>query len=103
MKIYIKGLGNISPQKTFDNGEFLKEIVDYEGNHLTVIAPAYKEYIHPRKMRRMTKIIRMGVAAAKICMQDAGLEKPDAIVSGTAMGCVPVSYTHLTLPTILLV
>lgn len=88
MKIYIRGLGNISPQLTFNNKEFLEEIVDHEGNHLSVIAPPYKEYIHPRKMRRMTKIIRMGVAAAKICMQDAGLETPDAIVSGTAMGCV---------------
>jgi 3-oxoacyl-(acyl-carrier-protein) synthase len=36
----------------------------------------------------MSRIIRMGAAAALGCLQDAGIKEPDAIVTGTAYGCL---------------
>ncbi len=95
MKIYIRGIGNISPQRTFDNDEFLDEVVNHEGNRLNLVAPPYKEILNPRLMRRMSKIIKMGVAAAKICLDESEIEMPDAIIIGTAMGCVKDTETFL--------
>ncbi len=88
MKIYINGIGNISPQKTFEPGKFLTEITRISGNRLICIEPAYDDIIDPRMLRRMSRIIRMGWSAAKICMTDAGIEIPDAIITGTGMGCI---------------
>lgn len=36
----------------------------------------------------MSRIIKMGVAAASSCLQDAAVSMPDAIIMGTAYGCL---------------
>lgn len=36
----------------------------------------------------MSHIIKMGVAAAMECLKEAGVEDPDAIITGTAYGCL---------------
>src|SRR6185369_6984851 len=48
----------------------------------------YKAFIDVRQIRRMSRIIKMGVAAAMECLGEAGIEVPDAIVTGTAYGCL---------------
>jgi 3-oxoacyl-[acyl-carrier-protein] synthase II len=88
MTIYIKGLGNISPQKTLDKNNFLEEATAYTNNYLSCIEPDYKEYIDANSSRRMGRVIKMGVAAALTCLKDAGIKEPDAIITGTGMGCV---------------
>ncbi|MFC2102615.1 beta-ketoacyl synthase N-terminal-like domain-containing protein [Bacteroidota bacterium] len=87
-KIYINGLGCISPQPTMDNQSFLEEPVSVESNRLKAIDPNYKEFVPPEMVRRMGRIIKMGVAAARTCLSDAGCEIPDAIVTGTGLGCI---------------
>lgn len=88
MSIYINAIGNISPQKTADNLHFLEEPVSYEGSQLRSIDPGYKELIPPDLIRRMSRIIRMGIAASKICLSEAGCAVPDAIITGTGLGCL---------------
>jgi len=95
MKVYIRSTACISPQKTFDDG-FLDEIVEYTGTRLAAIEPDYKEFIDPKQIRRMSHVIKMGVAASKKCLQDAGVEMPGAIVTGTAFGCLEDTITFLT-------
>ena len=36
----------------------------------------------------MSPVIRMGLTASMVCMEKAGLEKPDAILVGSGLGCV---------------
>ena len=72
MSIYINATGNISPQKTADNSRFLEEPLSYEGLQLRSIDPGYKEFIPADMIRRMGRIIKMGVAASKICLKEAG-------------------------------
>lgn len=88
MKAYITGLGNISPQKTYDNRNFLEEVTEYGNGHLSCIEPDYEKFIDPKLLRRMSRIIRMGYTAARICLGDAGIEIPDAIITGSGMGCL---------------
>lgn len=87
-KTYINGLGCISPQHTIDNQHFLLEPVSVVGNQLRTIDPNYKEFVPPELVRRMGRIIKMGVAAAKTCLIDAGSGNPDAIITGTGLGCI---------------
>ncbi len=89
MEIFINGLGNISPQQTLDNDCFLEEIVNEKANQLSCVEPEYKSRISPRYLRRMSRSIKMGVFAAKICLENANLEEhPDAIITGTGLGCI---------------
>ncbi len=86
-KVYINSVASISSQRTFDNSEFLNEIIDHDETVLSVVDPNYKEYIPPAAARRMAKGIKMGVVASKIALQEAELENVDAIITGTGLGC----------------
>jgi hypothetical protein len=88
MKAYISGLGLISPQETFRENNFPANIRPSADNRLRCAEPAYADYLNPVMARRMGRMIKMGIASAMICLKDAGVEKPDAIVTGTGLGCL---------------
>ena len=94
--MYIRATGNISPQKTFGHQPLVDAPVAYAGNRLACIEPDYKEFIDPKLIRRMSRIIRMGVAAAVECLKEAEVKMPDAIVTGTAYGCLEDTYSFLS-------
>jgi 3-oxoacyl-[acyl-carrier-protein] synthase II len=96
MKIYIRSSSCISAQKTFGNEDFLTDIVEYTGTRLRAIEPDYKDFIDPKLIRRMSHIIKMGVAAAKDCLNRGNTEMPGAIITGTALGCLEDTVTFLT-------
>jgi len=88
MAVYINGIGIISPQHSFGTVEFLQSPKSYSGNRLTCIEPEYTGWIDARAIRRMSRIIRMGVASAGLALKEASLTKPDAIITGTGFGCL---------------
>ncbi len=96
MSIYIRATASISPQKTFGRVPFLTEPIEYTGNRLTCVEPDYKGLIDVKLIRRMSRIIKMGVAAASECLQEAGGVSPDAIITGTAFGCLEDTGLFLT-------
>jgi 3-oxoacyl-[acyl-carrier-protein] synthase II len=85
---YINGIGLISPQKTAETKEFLTEVLEYTADYLKCIEPVYRTYIDPIQSRRMSRLIKMGIASAKMSMADAGCTMPDAIITGTGLGSV---------------
>lgn len=94
--LYIRSTGSISPQKTFGQAPFLTDPIVYTGNRLNCIEPDYKEIIDAKLIRRMSRIIKMGVAAALECLKEAAVTQPDAIVTGTAYGCLQDTEVFLT-------
>lgn len=99
--VYINGLGKVSPQKT----TFLTEPVSYDNNQLRCPDPGYREFIPAEMIRRMGRIIKMGVAASKLCLRDACASSesgaareitPDAIITGTGLGCIEDTEKFLT-------
>ncbi|HET6244620.1 MAG: beta-ketoacyl synthase chain length factor [Bacteroidetes bacterium] len=96
MEAFIRGTGIISPQNTFNTANFLLNPVETESNFLHCIEPSYLEFLNPVMARRMGRIIKMGIAAASICLKDAKLEMPDAIITGTALGCLGDTEKFLT-------
>jgi 3-oxoacyl-(acyl-carrier-protein) synthase len=94
--MYIRAASNISPQNTFGNQPLLSELAEYTGDKLTCIEPDYKTLIDPKLIRRMSRIIKMGVASGIDCLQQAGIPVPDAIITGTAYGCLEDTNTFLS-------
>lgn len=92
---YVNGASCISAQDTFDK-DFLVEVsVNDAENVLFAIQPSYKEFIPPAMIRRMAKGVKMGIAASNKALGEANVEVPDAIITGTGMGCVEDSEKFL--------
>jgi len=96
MKIYIRSSASVSPQNTFDNIDFLTEPAEYYGTRLAAIDPDYSKFIDTKAIRRMSHVIKMGVASAKACLNQAEVEMPGAIITGTAFGCLDDTVSFLT-------
>lgn len=85
--MYINAASTISHQPTFQNAGF-SELIEPLDNSSELISPNYKEYIDAGLLRRMSKILRMSVAAAKECLKQAEIDQPGAIIVGTGLGCL---------------
>lgn len=87
MIAYIASYGVISPQLTFDAKGFPQNIITAVTNRMSCQEPDYRQHINPIQLRRMPRILKMGLASASICLDGAGAD-PDAIVVGTGLGCL---------------
>jgi len=95
MKTYINGIGCVSAQQTFE-GDFASAFVVNETvNVLPIVAPPYKDYFSPIAARRMSKAVKNGIVASTIAINEAKLEMPGAIITGTGMGCIEDSDKFL--------
>lgn len=84
---FINSLGCVSTQHTTDNTLFLDTIENYNSPVIRIIKPNYKEYIKGAAVRRMAKGAKMGVVASSIALRESNIDIPDAIITGTGMGC----------------
>lgn len=85
--VYINSAACISAQDTL-NENFSGNLKPQNSVQvLKAIEPNYKEYIPPAMSRRMSKTVKMSSVASTKALQEAGIEKPDAIIVGTGMGC----------------
>ncbi len=96
MQAFIKGVGLISPQHTINFHDFISETVNSENNLLKCIEPSYSEFLNPIMSRRMGRIVKMGMAAALTSLNDANIKMPEAIITGTALGCLGDTEKFLT-------
>ncbi len=88
MKAYITSATAISPQDTFNQGIFSGSALIPPTPRMKCLEPDYKEILNPALSRRMSRIVKMGVAAALKSLKAAGIEKPGAIITGTGLGCL---------------
>jgi 3-oxoacyl-(acyl-carrier-protein) synthase len=88
MIAYISATGIISPQPTFNAAGFPSVIHEAVTNRLTCIEPDYRGLINPIQLRRMPRILKMGLAASRLCLNKTGNIQPDAIIIGTGLGCL---------------
>lgn len=84
--VYINGIGYISPQDTFEANN--NKIQTAEQGFFDCIEPSYKMFLDRKQLRRMSRIVKMGLTASDGALTDAGSPSIDAIVTGSAWGCV---------------
>lgn len=87
MRLFISGIANISPQETFGAEAFPDEPISVNDIAFSAWEPDYKLWVNPVMLRRMTRILKMGIAASGMALKNAGISAPDAIVTATALGC----------------
>ena len=94
-KCYINGMGCVSSQETYETS-FLESVeINTTENIVYAKQPSYKELIPPAAARRMAKGVKMGLAASTKALKEANVEVPDAIITGTGMGCIEDSEKFL--------
>jgi hypothetical protein len=96
MGFFIKGTGNISPQRTWNVTSLPGEIIKSSSDRFIAVEPEYTEFIDAKSIRRMSRIIKMGVSSAAIALRDAKINGPDAIITGTGYGCLEDTGTFLS-------
>ena len=85
--VYVNGMGAVAPINTFNHDQLIENELNEGRRFLQILKPNYREYINPKVLRRMSKIVRMGMVAAKTALAEGGINSPDAIITGTGMGC----------------
>lgn len=76
--LYINGIGSINALGASPN----------EAETLVCVEPDYKQYLDSTAVRRLSKLIKRTLVAAKMSLQEAHIQLPDAIVTGTGLGCL---------------
>lgn len=87
-KYFINGIGCVSAQETSDTDKELHDFEELKENVVPLHKPDYKKHIQPSMIRRMSVGVKMGVVASSIAIQEAGIEMPEAIITGSGMGCL---------------
>ncbi|MGO3813034.1 beta-ketoacyl synthase N-terminal-like domain-containing protein [Mesonia sp.] len=86
--MFINGISTLNAQAiSLKEDAFFEEIQTYNTRNLNLYFSDFKTYIKPSAMRRMSSSIKMGVVAALQALENAKVQQPDAIITGTGMGC----------------
>lgn len=93
-RCYILSAAQVSCQKPLSDEWFDNPIV-YDRNYVRAIEPDSKEFIMPSEARRMSKILRRTICTSITALNQSGIKEPDAIITGTGMGCMENSEKFL--------
>jgi 3-oxoacyl-(acyl-carrier-protein) synthase len=94
-KYSINGIGCVSAQDTSNPELNFDQYEELDQGVVSVFKPKYKAYIKPAMIRRMSNGVKMGVVASAIALKDATVDLPDAIITGSGMGCLKDSEKFL--------
>jgi 3-oxoacyl-(acyl-carrier-protein) synthase len=95
MNIYIHSTAHISNQDPFADKWFTAPIM-YNKRYVRSIEPDFSTYIPSAVSRRMGKILKRALATALYITQETKIEKPDAIITGTGLGCIEHTEKFIT-------
>ncbi|MEP6735176.1 MAG: beta-ketoacyl synthase N-terminal-like domain-containing protein [Chryseolinea sp.] len=88
MAVYINGIGTLSAQPPWNKEEVISVAKAYSGDKVSCVEPDYSQYLDVRQLRRMSRIIKMGMAAGIDALKEANLKVLDGIITGTSYGCL---------------
>ncbi|WP_109694053.1 beta-ketoacyl synthase chain length factor [Chitinophaga deserti] len=86
IKCYIQSSAAISPQQSF-TGDYIPQLLPLtERNLMRAVEPAYTGFIPPNSLRRMSRLLKMGLTSALQCLRNCNSAVPGAIITGTGRG-----------------
>lgn len=85
--IYIASARHISMQQPLTS-DWLDAPLTSTEKYVRSIEPDYKQYLSPIKSRRMGKLLKRALVTSIQALRDAGIEQPDAVITGSAWGCL---------------
>jgi len=86
-KVPIQALSQISIQSPLCD-EWMQNPIIYDSAYARSIDPDFKKFLSPVESRRMGKILKRALATSLETIHISGLEHPEAIITGTGLGCI---------------
>ena len=86
-KVYIKSASQISCQKPLSE-EWMDSPVALSGEYLRSADPVFSDFIPPMQARRMGLLLKRAVVTSMDALSKSGISSPDAVITGTALGCM---------------
>lgn len=68
----------------------------YEEPFVRSLDVDFKQWLSPGESRRMGKLLKRALATSLTAMKASGVEHPDAIITGTGLGCIENTENLLT-------
>lgn len=93
-RCYVISAAQVSCQKPLSE-EWLTAPIVYSQSYARAIEPDTKAFIAPSEARRMSWILKRTVCASLSALSQSGISNPDAIITGTGMGCMENSEKFL--------
>jgi len=85
--VYVKGATQISVQQPLSE-EWLTAPLRNEEPYTRSVDPNFREWLNPLESRRLGKILKRALVTSMKVMKDTGVSQPDAIITGTGLGCI---------------
>lgn len=93
-RCFVNSLAQVSCQKPLSD-EWFDSPCLYSEDYVRALEPDTKGLIVPSEARRMSRILKRTVATAIDALNRSDIENPDAIITGTGMGCMENSEKFL--------
>jgi 3-oxoacyl-(acyl-carrier-protein) synthase len=88
MPVYIQSVNQLSAQKPLSD-EWFDHPVLYDGKiRVPVLDPDFRDHFTPLAARRMCVLLKRAVLLSRLTLEAASVQMPDAIISGTGLGCI---------------
>ncbi|MDR0228206.1 MAG: beta-ketoacyl synthase chain length factor [Flavobacteriaceae bacterium] len=87
MRVFINGVGSVSFQEQAKGFKATSSFVVEQGINVAK-QPSYKDLIPAAMIRRMAKGVKMGIYASHSALNEANIAVPEAIITGTGLGCL---------------
>ena len=85
--VYIQSATQISAQAPLSD-EWFDTPVFHDAKKMGCIDPNFANYLTPIMSRRMCNLLKRAIVTSRLTLQKASVEMPDAIISGTGLGCI---------------
>ena len=92
---YINGIGCVSAQDTSNLELNFDDFKELKNNKVEVFKPNYRAFIKPAMIRRMSSGVKSGIVASSMALKEANIDLPEAIITGSGMGCLRDSEKFL--------
>lgn len=94
VRIYVNSAAQISIQRPLCD-KWMTEPLPVSGSLCPAIDPDFREFLTPLEARRMGRMIKRAVAVSLTSIRESGISRPDAIITGTGLGCMEYSENIL--------
>lgn len=78
------------------NDDWMENPLSFESDIVRANDPDFKTFIKPLEARRMSKVLKRAIATSQTVVNQSEITNPDAIITGTGMGCMENSEKFLT-------
>lgn len=94
-KLYIRAAEQISMQQPLCEEWLYSPIIYNNVGLVHAVEARYKDFIPPMEARRMAPIMKRAIATSLKALSKAGMEHPDAIITGTSIGSLDFTERFL--------